>query len=1041
MSTIDLDTRSAQDFFEDAVNLAKIYCPDWKLPNTWPSKTAPSVAEIGADPGLALLKLFSYLIGYLADVENGIPFRWQAAFYRFLDASLRTAAPAFAPIQFTLAGGQPSRTVPAESAVLDTTTQTIRFETDEDLRVIPARIDTVLSMVPSLDGYIDCQAAWQGSKTAPIFACAQSTVGASAEVMPLAHWLLVGDPVFFEYDPSVTSVEISLGGWHLDPDYFKYWCDASLVSFDGVVIESSDDRCSLSVRILGPLREATEAQSAAQMNGSLVAQSGFGSASDAVSDAADPAVTMPAYWLLARPADSVRILPGADILPTVKTLVFTVSAQGTLPQQTAANQSLLDLSNGGYPFGKSPAREDAFYVRCDKAFAYSNGAITLDFVLADAATTASAKIDWQYWDGTENEWTAFIDDSGINRYRLQDGTRNLSRSGAVSFMCPVIGKQTVAGNEGYWIRAVLKAFDGSNGYGFQALAPVINDLPAEVLPADYKWPVINYLVQQTKVSFLSRYQSTQATKGPFVISLKIDYTLTKKPNWMWRHNAFQLDRLAPEEGKAHPYLPLPDMPTTLYVGFACENVALQWVGEQASLYFEIENERAGDGPVLYWEWLDAGARRWWPLSVEDRTAKLARSASVRFFVPDAMRQAICLSRQACWLRVSGAPETEPIRITGIYINTTGAFNVRTYTQVILGSSNGLPDQRYLLPFAGIHELQVGEALEARNVGAQADIELQVNEPPALDGNLQPENADLPVAVDWRCVESFVGAGPASRIYTVEGRSGTVTFGNGVQGMIPPAGVQNIIVKRYRTTDGDKGNVLAGTLGLFAAGIPGIAQVSNPVAARGGVNGESVADLVKGAPSRVRANNHAITLCDLKGLAEQASARVCRAVAIPRMAADDSTVTSHYVELVVLAKSDESRARTAPSVLDDVLSYVQARSPIQMQSRITVKSPKFKDIDLYAIFTTNKPRYQWKDLETTISTALTTFLHPVHGGLDADGWQFGMPVPCMDVATFLRSLEGVVDVRVVTLCGEHFQVTLDDDELPTPGSIALTIEGG
>lgn len=1042
MDTIDLDPRSARDFFDDAIKLAKVYCKDWKLPDSWPSDTAPNAHDIGADPGLALLKLFSYLIGYLADVENGIPFRWQAAFYRFLDASLRTAAPAFAPIQFTLAGGQPSTTVSAGTAIHDIQTQTIRFETDEELRVIPARIDTALSVAASLDGYVDCLATWRAGSTAPVFAGAASGVDDSAQVMPLPHWLLVGDPVLFKHDPAVTSVEIRLGGWHLDPDYFRHWCDGTLTSFERAVVTPSWDRCRLSVVIPGPLRDAAETQSVAQLNARLVANAGFNG--DALDEPAGTDTAKAGYWLLGRPADDVRVLQGTDTLPTVRTLECIVSATGALPQQTAANRSLLDLTNGGYPFGKSPAREDAFYVRSDQAFAYPDGVIKLHFELAESANPASVKIDWQFWDGSTNEWVSFIDSAGThpNPYALYDDTDNLSRTGTVCFTCPSIGRKTVAGNDGYWIRAVLMAYEGSNGYGFMPLAPTINHIPASKLPDEYKSSVIDYLVQTTKVSFLSRYENTQTTKGPFVISLKIDYTFKTTPNWTWRHNAFRLDRLMPGAGKAHPYLPLSDRASTLYIGFDCYDVPRQWVGERASVYFEIENEHAGDGPALSWEWLDARAQLWRPLAVEDRTVKLARSASVRFIVPDGMTEAVCFSRRACWLRVSGATETRSNRVAGIYLNTTGSFNVRTYTDVILGSSNGLPNQSYLLPFAGIHEVQVGETLQTRNVGAQPDVKLHVLEPPALDGNLQPEDADLPVAVEWECVANFVGAGPGSRVYTVEGRSGAVTFGNGAQGMIPPAGNLNIVVDHYRTTDGTKGNIPARALGLFAAGIAGVAQVGNPVAARGGVDGESVADLVSDAPSRVRANEQAITLSDFKALAEQASSRVCRAIAIPRLTLDDGTQPigpSSYVELVVLAKSEAPHARTAPSVLDDVVSYVLARSPIQMQSRIKVKSPRFKNIDVYAVLKTGEPNGEWKKLEAAIAGQLVTFLNPVRGGLAKDGWAFGASVPCKDVSLFLSGLNGVADVDVVTLCGDRFQVTLDDDEVPAPGAIVLTME--
>ena len=1037
MSTVQIDSRIAQNFFDNAVRLAKIYCPDWKLPDDWPvagDVPLPSAAQIASDPGLILLKMFSHLAGYLADIENALPSHWQLAFYQFLCAAPLSALPAFAPLTFTLADGQPPQIIPSGTTILDSATQSRRFKTYDDLCVVSATLSAALWLAPESDTYIDCMAAWSGGDPPVLFGDERE-----GYEMPLTHWMMIGDPVLFKYDPAVTKIQINLAGSHLDSAYFARWCDGAMTPLEvSASIESPDAR-SLSIDITPlPKGKAAAAMSVADLNAEIFKDAGY--APETLETAKDVSIDAPGYWLLVRPAAQMRLGSEVDVLPKIESIACTVHGSGALPQRAAANNALLDLSKGGYPFGKSPATDDAFYVQSDSVFAYPGGTIELRFEIADLPTEAKAEVDWQFWDEATRAWVSMIHGDGAGSYQLQDTTNGLMRSGKVSFISPKMGRQAVSGIEGYWIRAVLNAYEGASGYSFQPLVPAIEGIPDKDLPDVYKQPVIDYLLQHTKATFLSRYQSAARGKGPFIVSLQIDYVYTAHPTWMRRHNAFQLDRLDPLEGKPYPYLPLLDTKSMMYLGLRCSDVANQWVGRYVTLYFQIDNEHAQEGPALSWEWLDSAAQQWRPLEVEDRTEKLGRSATIQFNVPDSMTQAMCFSQSACWLRVSGARRS-PIALAGVYLNTCGSLNLMTYTDVILGSSNGLPNQTFLLPYAGIHELQSGETIDARNVGAQGDIVLVVNEPEALTGKLQPQVANLPTAEPWTRVESFVGAKPTSRYYTLEGRSGAIVFGDGVHGAIPPAGVHNIVVKSYSTTAGAAANVAAGSLGVFGAGIPGIVKVTNPVAARGGVDGESLADLAQSGAARTRANKRAVTLEDVKTLAEQATARVCAAVAIERFE-PEMAVPRRHVEIFVLAKSDYADARTAPTVLDNVLAFVRANSPIQLQSRITVTSAHFKKIDVVAVLKSNMPASQRQALQASAIDAIEAFLHPVNGGPAGGPWRFGAPVRRADVLATLLAIPGVATVSRLTLCGTASDVTtVLEYEVPCAGPIVVELELG
>ncbi len=61
---------------------------------------------------------------------------------------------------------------------------------------------------------------------------------------------------------------------------------------------------------------------------------------------------------------------------------------------------------------------------------------------------------------------------------------------------------------------------------------------------------------------------------------------------------------------------------------------------------------------------------------------------------------------------------------------------------------------------------------------------------------------------WKEVETFENHGPDDQVFTLDPTTGTVFFGDGERGRIPPAG--STIAATYRTGGGSAGNILSFT---------------------------------------------------------------------------------------------------------------------------------------------------------------------------------------------------------------------------------------
>lgn len=162
----------------------------------------------------------------------------------------------------------------------------------------------------------------------------------------------------------------------------------------------------------------------------------------------------------------------------------------------------------------------------------------------------------------------------------------------------------------------------------------------------------------------------------------------------------------------------------------------------------------------------------------------------------------------------------------IYANIAYASHGETKKE-ILGSGNAAAVfQRFELSNTPLTYLAA-----ATETGYQSQLEVRVND------------------LLWHEVPTLYGHGPEERIYTArdnERRKTQVGFGNGITGARTETGVENVAAK-YRVGSGLVGRVRAGQLNMLLTRPLGVTEATNPLAATGGSDGESVGDALANIP--------------------------------------------------------------------------------------------------------------------------------------------------------------------------------------------------
>lgn len=726
----------------------------------------------------------------------------------------------------------------------------------------------------------------------------------------------------------------------------------------------------------------------------------------------------------------------------------TDDASGLDPDFMLSNDVPLSADDGPLkPLGELPQPPTAFYLACEEAFTKPGGTVTLEFAppttdvdmtvadgegeLATSGERAgrqganmsvlggAPRLSWEYWNG--DGWVQLAD--------IEDGTDMFHESGSVTFSVPDdIDPTTVSGHENVWIRARL-------------------------VSGNYGQPGLN-------VPEVQEFDGTDGDLDPPVFGdVTVHYEHRDQPfDAVFRHNNTAFSDDLTERDQAYvPFRDLPDTTQTLYLGF---DDALH--DGPLTMFVPVEDTtypQAFD-PGMEWEYCTAPTEfSWSELDVRDRTGGFTERGIVSLTVPSTTTPFELFGRRRHWIRVratqdqfdradererSGEPataetaadrtsrSTTPPVLEGLYPNTRWAYNKRTVEDEVLGSSDGTHDQSFRCAHGPMMSIDVWvDESETLSAGERRD--LLADRPDAVD-RVFDERGDLSAFwVRWQCVDDFLDSGPTDRHYVVNKTLGTVEFGNGDAGAIPPSGQDNVRAT-YTTGGGSDGNVDARTITDLKTPISLVDDVSNPESADGGADTESLDALVSRSANQLKHRGRAVTPADY----EQVALSQFRELSTVKC---ESTIKGEETRVTVIIVPETERDKPVPSmelkheVRDTLTEYAPATVVESTDMDIVVRGPDYADISVEA--TVHAPTVKSVSLlKQRIRRKLDDYLHPLTGQ-GGEGWAFGTLPDHVGVVEQIDSIDAVaapLDVTTyVETSGKRRALTGQQADAELPGT--------
>jgi hypothetical protein len=440
--------------------------------------------------------------------------------------------------------------------------------------------------------------------------------------------------------------------------------------------------------------------------------------------------------------------------------------------------------------------------------------------------------------------------------------------------------------------------------------------------------------------------------------------------------------------------------------------------------------RLGESPpprrTVRWQYWNGSD--WTTIPVQDDTERFGRAGIVQVLPPADCTKRSQFGGSRYWLRAqleAGDDAMSP-RIRAILPNTTMAVQATTIRNEILGSSDASAEQRLRTAHSPVLAGQELEVREPERPSAADEVALR--EAHGADAVTEVRSAAGRVSgywVRWVEVPDFYGSGPRDRHYVLDHLTGYVLFGDNLHGRIPPRGTGNLRMAQYRIGGGPAGNCPARTIIQLKTTIPYIDGVYNPEPAAGGADAETLPELLERAPRMVRHGSRSVTREDYEDLARLATPEVARARCVPlrRLQGDPLGLKVVRGAVSVIVVPDSREPKPLPSV--ELLTRVRDRlrehgAPL---ADISVVGPLYLRVDVSVDLVLSSLEGA-SLIEDEVYARLAAYLHPLTGGLDGAGWDFGREPYRSDLYALLGAVAGVDHIR---------RLTIDDSHQEPPGA--------
>ena len=654
------------------------------------------------------------------------------------------------------------------------------------------------------------------------------------------------------------------------------------------------------------------------------------------------------------------------------------------PELVFFNDSDLSKDEFVHPFGENVAPSSILYISSDQCLSKKgyNISIKLSQSIEDLEHSSDGlssvennvqdsydQLDvlWEYWNGIS--WSSLnssLKKTMVSTWRLD-------------FVCPDdLSVTSVNGYEKLWIRG--RIISSYVDYGIKVIHSEKESKIEYELP---NLPPVKISVSYTPNSDVGKLPQHCLTYNnlEYVSCIDNSYDDSKSKHHVTPFKPFDIFH---------------DSPSVL-IGF---NKKI--TGGPIHLYFSIKDNKNHDDSItndsiIAKFYFSLDEKTWNKLDVIDGTNGLTKSGIVKIVFPPNFSSIPLFGQKMYWLKITNIKNNLEQTLSKnndlVFLNAIDAINA-DYKTEILGSSDYTPNQMFYLkqlPILGkpVRVLIKSPKEKTTMIKTTMSQQEDYSDP---DGNQN--------WTEWTEVSDLSYSKSHDKHFVLDRALGKIQFGDGIYGMIPPLGADNLKIEYY-FGGGEKGNILSNKIESIKGSFPFIQSVFNPFAAGGGIDIETIDNAIKRGPQIIRHRSQAVTESDFEWLITEHFPSIKKVKCFGSTDYNGKLSPGH-ITIVVLESSGSSTPAPSVNLLIKIKEFLKARSSLVVSNRLHVVAPKFAQVSIGAdLFP--KDIESSAMLEKITFEKLDEFFDPFRGGFDKSGWKFGEMASISDVYKLLSDI--------------------------------------
>lgn len=477
------------------------------------------------------------------------------------------------------------------------------------------------------------------------------------------------------------------------------------------------------------------------------------------------------------------------------------------------------------------------------------------------------------------------------------------------------------------------------------------------------------------------------------------------------------------------------------------------------IFWDVEEGVHPDPAPLLWEYYGrtpSGAPGWKSIEVMDLTRNATKSAVVTLVGKKDFVRARFFGAEGYFIRLvdsgrhyDGADPRKCPVLRGIWPNTVPVVQRERRAPEYFYVARGEGNKRCGLSVANVSQVKVW-------VNEQGTLSVKEEEAllqsPEVEVERSVEGRVTGVWVPWREVDRLESAGPEERVFAMDYAQGTVCFGDGRHGRIPPDRADESIRVRYSTCDGSLGNIGPNMILGFLTKPAQAAWVTNRKRISGGTDRETIGQAASRTAGELAGMGRVVTLEDFQRAALRANRGIFRVKCAAHMDRFGRQAKG-VLAVAVLPREYRQGSELFDCLARDVRRELKDKASLLLtgEARLDVFEARYVELCVSAevvIYDYN----QYHEVHQAISGRLREFLDPITGGFNSRGWEIGrlpgreLVYNCVKTVKHIKWIKGLhIFPYMVTEKGrqavELEQVQRDGFAVPVFGEpeITLTVE--